>query len=179
MGIDDIIDQLRTAADRPDFGPDDAVATLASALASGTDWLDARYRRMPDGEDSALYPLHRDPGGRFSVIAAVFRPGFPATVHDHGTWAVIGVLSGVERETWFERDGDGPLFERRRFESAGGSVRLVPDGAIHTVEALGDADAVSVHVYGADILSQERSAFDPATGDERPYEPTPTEVVGD
>jgi predicted metal-dependent enzyme (double-stranded beta helix superfamily) len=168
---DELVAALRTAADEPGFGPERAAAVLDRAVAGGADWLDPRYQQIPDGEDSALYPLHRDPGRRWSVVAAVFRPGVPTTVHDHGTWAAIGVCRGVERETWLRRSGDGPLEQVRSFDSAAGSVRVVPDGTIHTVEALGGVDAVSVHVYGTDIVTQRRSAFDVATGAQRPYSP--------
>jgi 3-mercaptopropionate dioxygenase len=177
MDCDELVAALHGAAALEGFGPGRVTAILQEALTAGTDWLDARYRHIPDGEDSALYPLHRDPAGRFSVVAAVFRPGFPATVHDHGAWAVIAVLRGRERETWFRRAGDGPLTEDRRFDSPAGSVRVVPAGAIHTVEAI-DEDAVSVHVYGTDILTRPRSAFDPATGGQWPYDPAPTEPAG-
>jgi predicted metal-dependent enzyme (double-stranded beta helix superfamily) len=180
MGIDELVRRLSASTREAGPGPQDAVAALEEALGAGADWLEPRYRRIPDGEDSALYPLYRDPEGRFSVIAAVFRPGFPTTVHDHGTWAVIGVLSGVERETCFRRPGDGAatgagLAEYRIVESSPGSVRVLPEGTIHAVEALGEAEAVSVHVYGADIIGHHRSAFDPTTGEERPYDPPPTE----
>ena len=45
-----------------------------------------------------------------------------------------------------------------------GTVTVVPEGAIHTVEALDGVDAVSIHVYGTDIVTQERHAFDLETG---------------
>ena len=179
MDIQHLVAALRAAAGRPTFGPGDAVAALERELAAAPGGLDERYQRIPDGEDSALYALHRDPDGRFSVVAAVFRPGFPATIHDHGAWAAIAVLRGTERETWFRRSDDAGLEQVRTFDSSAGSVRLVPDGAIHTVEALGTEDAVSVHVYGTDILTQERSAFDPTTGAQTPYSPAVTEPPSD
>jgi predicted metal-dependent enzyme (double-stranded beta helix superfamily) len=54
----------------------------------------------------------------------------------------------------------------------------VPDGTIHTVEALDGVDAVSIHVYGTDIVTQERSTFDLATGREDIYRPEFTEADG-
>jgi len=123
-----------------------------------------------------LYPLYRAPDRRTSMLVAVFGPGITAPVHDHGSWAVIGIYRGRERETWFRRANDGAagavhLEPAHSFVNATGSVHEVPDGTIHTVEALDGADAVSIHVYGTDIVTQERSTFDLVTGREEIYRP--------
>ena len=52
-----------------------------------------------------------------------------------------------------------------------GTVSVVADGRIHTVEAMDGQQAVSIHVYGTDIVTQQRSEFDPLTGTERVFRP--------
>jgi hypothetical protein len=110
-------------------------------------------------------------------IVAVFRPGVPAPVHDHGSWAVIGIYRGRERETWFRRANheQGPGRARlevvRSFVNETGAVSTAPDGMIHTVQALDGRDAVSIHVYGTDIVTQQRSTFDLDTGTEEIFRP--------
>jgi hypothetical protein len=52
-----------------------------------------------------------------------------------------------------------------------GTVGMVPEGRIHTVEAMDGQQAVSIHVYGTDIVTQQRSEFDPVTGTERVFRP--------
>jgi 3-mercaptopropionate dioxygenase len=103
---------------------------------------------------------------------AVFRPGVQAPVHDHRSWAVIGIYRGRERETWFRRpDGPGPLEVVADFTNETGTAHVVPDATIHTVAALDDREAVSIHVYGTDIVTQERSTYDRASGAVVPYRP--------
>lgn len=105
------------------------------------------------------------------------KPGVSAPVHNHGSWAVIGIYRGRERETWFRRTddtaapGQAQLVEVRTLVNPTGTVTVVPDGTIHTVEALNGQDAVSIHIYGTDIVTQPRSTFDLDTGAEEIYRP--------
>ena len=50
----------------------------------------------PDGHRSHL--LYSEPGGTFSIVALVWRPGQVTPIHDHVTWCVFGVVQGEERE---------------------------------------------------------------------------------
>ena len=84
--------------------------------------------------------------------------GAPSPVHDHGSWAVIGIYRGRERETWFRPGpGDGPaLVEDCVFVNHPRTTHAVPDGIIHTVEALDEA--VSIHVTGPRDVSRKTGA---------------------
>src|ERR1700722_7303788 len=39
--------------------------------------------------------LHAEPDGAFSILGLVWRPGQATRIHDHITWCVVGVLSGI------------------------------------------------------------------------------------
>lgn len=67
--------------------------------------------------------------------------------------------------------GRARLEPLRTFVNETGTVSVVPDGMIHTVEALDRQDAVSIHVYGTDIVTQERSTFDLDAGTEQTFRP--------
>jgi 3-mercaptopropionate dioxygenase len=97
--------------------------------------------------------MHAEPDGSFSVLALVWRPGQATPVHDHVTWCVTGVLQGAEHEELFAlRAGGTMLAEVGRNVSGVGAVSgFAPPGDIHRVGNRGDAVAVSLHVYGADI----------------------------
>ena len=107
----------------------------------------------------------------------VLRPDTPPPVHNHGTWAVIGIYKGREHETWFRRVDDGSVPGRAQLEvhqtfvNERGTASVVRDGWIHTVEAMDGQQAVSIHIYGTDIVTQQRSEFDPLTGTERVFRP--------
>jgi predicted metal-dependent enzyme (double-stranded beta helix superfamily) len=149
---------------------------LREALATPRDWIDPAYQRLGEGE-YALYPVYRAGDGCCAMLVVVLRPGTPLPVHNHGSWAVIGVYKGREHETWFRRVDDGSVPGRAQLEvdqtfvNEPGSASVVPDGRIHTVEALDGRQAVSIHIYGTDIVTQQRSEFDLLTGTERVFRP--------
>ena len=99
--------------------------------------------------------LHVEPGGSFSVVSLVWRPGQRTAIHDHVSWCVVGVHKGEEHETVYE--AQGPNGERHlkvtgeMRNPAGAVAALVPPGDIHHVANGGDCLAVSLHIYGADI----------------------------
>jgi predicted metal-dependent enzyme (double-stranded beta helix superfamily) len=175
--IHDLADRIRDAS-APGTGPDPERVRdiLREALATPGDWIDAAYQQLGEGE-YALYPVYRAEDGRCSMLVVVLRPGTPLPVHTHGSWAVIGVYKGREHETWFRRVDDGSVPGRAQLEvdqifvNERGTASVVPDGRIHTVEAMDGQQAVSIHVYGTDIVTQQRSEFDPLTGTERVFSP--------
>ena len=67
--------------------------------------------------------------------------------------------------------GRAQLEVDQTLENERGIASVVPDGRIHTVEAMDGQQAVSIHVYGTDIVTQQRSEFDPLTGTERVFRP--------
>ena len=84
---------------------------------------------------------------------------------------------GRREQRWLTGGGDGSVPGRAQLEveqtfvNQCGTVSVVADGRIHTVEAMDGQQAVSIHVYGTDIVTQQRSEFDPLTGTERVFRP--------
>jgi len=116
----------------------------------------------------SLQLLHSEPG--LSVLHTVVNPGFVSPAHDHRTWAVIGVYDGQEDNTFY-----GFIEGGRRIEQIGrrnlrqGEVLSLGIDAIHQIANPLSKKLIALHVYGKNIFEIERSAWDPATGDERPF----------
>jgi predicted metal-dependent enzyme (double-stranded beta helix superfamily) len=174
--IEGLTGRIREASAAEDFGPERVQAVLAAALATDADWLEARYQQQR-AQNWMLHSLYRVEDGRVSMLAAVFKPGVVSPLHNHGTWAVIGVYRGRERETRYRKINDATTPGSTRLEvehtlvNPQGSVTVVPDGTIHSVEALDGHGAVGIHVNGTDIVTQPRSTFELTTGAESLYQP--------
>ena len=128
-------------------------AELASHLPSPDVLTAAERAGDPDRYEQHI--LHTEDGGRFSVVAVVWRPGQATPVHDHVTWCVVGVVAGIEHEELFELE-DGPSGERLvrttvRENTTGSVSGFAPPGDIHRVHNTTSETAISIHVYGADI----------------------------
>jgi 3-mercaptopropionate dioxygenase len=153
--------------------PDRLTQSVRAQVSLGLDWqktaervVNALRGNLPDPAD--LLPAHvldgdpagykshllyAEPSGSFSIVAMVWRPGQETVIHDHVAWCVTGVLQGCEYEEIFSLTGDGRALRLAgRNVNPGGSVSgFAPPGDIHRVRNTGDAVAISMHVYGADI----------------------------
>ncbi len=61
----------------------------------------------PRKDRFAMNPIHMPKDEAFSIIGGVWYPGQTTPIHDHLTWALIGVYDGEEREALFRRTDDG------------------------------------------------------------------------
>jgi predicted metal-dependent enzyme (double-stranded beta helix superfamily) len=109
--------------------------------------------RLGDPAEYYSHLLYTEPGGLFSIVALVWRPGQVTPIHDHVTWCVFGVVQGIEYEELFTVDEDGGCLvpagakENRTGEVSG----FAPPGDIHRVRNAGDQTAISIHIYGTDV----------------------------
>lgn len=130
-----------------------AVAAAVTPLGAGGNALDA--------------PLFRSP--ELTILNATLRPGFVSIPHDHGMWAVIGIYSGEEANTFYRRAGDGLEAANHRTVQAGEAILLGED-VIHAIENPLATQTFGLHVYGGDLVAARRSMWDPAEGRAHPYD---------
>lgn len=101
-------------------------------------------------------------------------------VHNHLTWAVVGVLAGTEQHTaWHRLDnqqqpGHAHLKKHKTFLLQPGDVITMKKHDIHSVcnQTQNNGTAISLHVYGQDLRTTGRSKFDTVNMTESPYEMT-------
>lgn len=106
-----------------------------------------------------------------SLLKVSFPAGRRTPPHDHGTWAMILVLSGNEKNTLYRRDGDSGLKRVSEVTLERGSVLPMLGEAVHVAECVGDEPAIGLHVYGANVLGgTERFMWDPETLERHPLD---------
>jgi predicted metal-dependent enzyme (double-stranded beta helix superfamily) len=154
--LDNLLDELRQAV-------------AVNDLTAVADVVQKAVREKPSvAQAEATQSLHTEPG--LTVLHTVVNPGFASPPHDHRTWAVIGVYNGQEDNTFYRL-----IDSSRRIEQVGGrSVRpgevlTLGIDAIHKIANPGSTKLIALHVYGKNVLEIERSAWDLATGNERPF----------
>ena len=125
----------------------------------------------PRKDRFAMNLLHMPSDEAFSVIGGVWHPGQTTPIHDHLTWALIGVYDGEEREALYRRTDDRSNPKMARIEQVServnrkGHVTVLGNSGIHRVDNISLKPALSVHVYGRDIGNAERHSYDPVTGE--------------
>ena len=154
------LDEVGAAIDR---SPTDRaivreVSRATKELCRDGGWLEARFR-VGARDRYERHLLHRDPRGRFVVLALVWQPGQVTPIHDHGCWGVMGLVENSLEEHCYERLDDGARPERCRLrQTRGGDVGeggvsylLPPYEEIHWIGNTSDRETISLHVYGRDI----------------------------
>lgn len=120
--------------------------------------------------------LHDEPG--LTILHVVVAPGFTSPPHDHRTWAVIGVYSGQEDNSFYRLAGDTRMIEPAGGRSVGErEILTLGTDAIHRIANPRRDALVALHVYGRNVLKIDRSAWDPVTMRERPYQPQIDNIV--
>ncbi|SRR5579884_4245213 len=132
----------------------DLVADQLRAHLPGPEILTAD-QRLGWADRVAGHLLHAERDGAFSILALVWRPGQSTRIHDHITWCVVGVLSGVEHEELFD-DALNPIGV---WDNPAGQVSgFAPPGDIHRIRNISEETAISLHIYGTDITRVGSSA---------------------
>jgi 3-mercaptopropionate dioxygenase len=125
----------------------------------------------PRKDRFAMNLIHMPSDEIFSIIGGVWRPGQTTPIHDHLTWALIGVYDGEEREALFRRTDDGSNPKIAKIEKVSerintkGHVTVLGHRGIHRVDNISGKPTTSIHVYGRDIGHTERHSYDPVTGE--------------
>jgi len=158
--VDDLIRRLDEAVSNPD---DESCCrgvkqALIDAIEGGDLNLpDVYLQPVPDRYARRL--LHRDPGGRYSVIAMVWGPGQRTPLHDHaGIWCVECVYRGRIQVTSYAVRGGNPetgvvQFERQTeiMAGPGEAGALIPPFEYHVIANAEPMTSVTIHVYGGDM----------------------------
>jgi 3-mercaptopropionate dioxygenase len=110
--------------------------------------------------------LHRDAGGRYTVIVMTWGPGQGTALHDHaGIWCVECVVDGEMEVTQYdllsEQEGAFRFARQQTVKASRGSAGcLIPPFEYHTLaNAYDDRSSVTLHVYGGEM--DHCHAFEP------------------
>lgn len=139
---------------------------LAQRLAAEDSWIEDRFFQPDEETGLSAFLLHEEDDHSLAVIAVSWVPGMGVTPHDHGTWAVVVGVEGVEQNTRYKRLDDRANAEYAELEikdtsSAGpGDLVLIKKGGIHAVHNNTDKVTLSLHTYGEHINNTKRSQFD-------------------
>ncbi len=159
--LTEIEDVLNNVADESTRLPE--IRMLVRRLIVNSYWVRSQNLEPSPTTGTSVLLLYDELGFPLTVQTVTFAPGTQSNIHNHGTWGVVAVLKGQEKNTFWQRtpspespDKIAPTGEI--ILSPGDIVSLTPD-AIHSVEAVGDEPTVTFNVYG-ETEPKERFEFD-------------------
>lgn len=139
------------------------ICPLVRRLLNSSTWLLDNY--LPPDPDTgwSVLMLYDEPDYPITVQTVVWSPGSVSPIHNHAAWGIVALLSGQEKNTFWQRSGTADTPDRikqvgDRTLSPGDILCLMPD-AIHHIEAVSDEPTISFNLYGETNYSQ-RFQFD-------------------
>ena len=131
---------------------------LGDAIRGGLIQLDGRFHQTT-GDHYARRLLCRNPELGYTAVVMTWGPGQGTAVHDHaGMWCVEGVVHGNMQVTQYdleEQRGDLYRFSQKGVIQAGvgSSGCLIPPYEYHVLANPTDSLAITLHVYGGEMVS--------------------------
>ena len=109
----------------------------------------------------------------FSIGVGIWDVGQTTPIHDHGTWGVIGIYRGMEKEESFSsigtrKNGSTAIINPigNRLAKPGETfVCCTKDTDLHRVTCASDEPVVGIHVYGGDLAKIQRFKYDEISGE--------------
>ena len=142
------------------------VGLNAKRLSAESDWIEDRFYSPDEETGFSAFLLHEEDDHSLAVLAVSWAPGMGVGPHDHGTWAVVAGVDGVERNTRYKRLDDRRNPEYAELEvkdesNAGpGELVCIRNGGIHAVHNDSDKVTLSLHTYGTHVNHTVRFQYD-------------------
>ena len=142
---------------------------MLSELMSHQEWFGDILRKIlfdrefSENQKAGIWPneitLHRSPDRSFQVLCYIWGPYLSDTVHDHGSWGIIGSFVKPVGERKYRRMDDGTMegyAELKEISSTvlqpGEVTTVLPlNNGIHRMENPSNEIAISINVYGRSI----------------------------
>jgi predicted metal-dependent enzyme (double-stranded beta helix superfamily) len=116
---------------------------------------------------SGIQTLYRS--DTLTILNVLWGPWMTLYPHEHRMWAVIGIYSGREENSFYHRSESGLIAHGAKTLNLKESLPL-GEAVIHSVTNPLDRITAAIHVYGGDFFAVPRSEWDPQTLQERPFD---------
>ena len=140
------------------------VRPLVRRLLTSSYWIQGEYT-LPDPQQGwSVLNLYDEMNFPLTIQMVVWLPGQVSKIHNHGTWGIVAVINGEEKNTFWKKDPTTSTPDRlkkvgEQIISSGDIISFV-DSAIHSIEVIGEEPVISFNIYGETNYKQ-RWEFDP------------------
>lgn len=155
------------------------ICPLVRHLLDNSPWIELQFLLPDPNTGWSVNTLYDEPDYPLTIQMVTWAPGVASSIHNHGTWGLVGILSGEEKNTFWQApetfpDQDSEQGSKNGLHKTGEQVlgpgdiiTFMPD-AIHQVEALGDEPVISFNLYGETDF-ERRFKFAADTGEAKPF----------
>jgi len=123
---------------------------------------DARYTAMQPGYPYGSFLLYKNGDDGFVVIIDTFEGNQTTRIHNHRTWAVVGLIEGRESEMRYRAPHglQAPPEKISETVTQPGDIVKILEPDFHSLTTTPGHNSISFHVYGADVGVIRRLCWD-------------------
>ncbi|XWK91196.1 MAG: cupin [Phormidium sp.] len=159
--LTEVEDAIIEASDEISLLPN--IRRLVRQLALNSYWVQTQYLEASPQTGASVLILYDEIGFPLTVQTVTFAPGTVSTIHNHGTWGVVAVLKGREKNTFWRKTNNSQFPDKiemvgEKILEPGNIISFTPN-AIHSVEAIGDEPTITFNIYG-ETNSKTRFEYD-------------------
>ena len=159
--LTEVEDILKNVEDESTRLPE--IRMLVRRLIINSYWVQSQSLQPDLKTGISVLLLYDELGFPLTVQTVTFAPGTTSNIHNHGTWGVVAILKGQEKNTFWRRSSH-PEFPDKIEKvgeinlSPGDIVSFTPQ-TIHQVQAIGEEPTVTFNIYG-ETNPKQRFEFD-------------------
>jgi predicted metal-dependent enzyme (double-stranded beta helix superfamily) len=153
--LDDIL-----SGDRDDRRRLQLIAPRLRRLLDASEWILTSFSFPADDQIWSVQTIYDEPNYPITVQNVVWNPQSFSNIHSHGTWAIVALLDGEEKNTFWQPAPTTECPDRISLKSTHtltpGDILCLMPGAIHQIQALGDTPTISFNLYGITDFDRRR-----------------------
>ena len=159
--LTEVEDILKNVEDESTRLPE--IRMLVRRLIINSYWVQSQSLQPDLKTGISVLLLYDELGFPLTVQTVTFAPGTTSNIHNHGTWGVVAILKGQEKNTFWRRSSN-PDFPDKIEKvgeinlSPGDIISFTPE-TIHQVQAIGKEPTVTFNIYG-ETNPKQRFEFD-------------------
>jgi predicted metal-dependent enzyme (double-stranded beta helix superfamily) len=149
--IEDVINQSTEKGETEiDFLPH--LRRLVRQLITNSYWLRTQVPEPCTKTGTSIIMLYDEIGFPLTVQTETVLPGRGSPIHNHGTWGIVAVLKGQQKNVFWKRQPSTDFPDQ--IEKVGekilkeGEIISFTSDAIHHIEAVGDEPSFTFNLYG-------------------------------
>ncbi|ADI64518.1 cupin [Trichormus azollae] len=159
--LTEVEDVLKDVEDQSTHLPE--LRMLVRRLIINSYWVQSQFLQPDPRSGISVLLLYDELGFPLTVQTVSFAPGTTSTIHNHGTWGIVAILKGQEKNTLWQRNSTLELPEKLEKVgeidlNPGDLISFAPE-TIHHVQAVGEEPTVTFNIYG-ETDPKERFEFD-------------------
>ena len=159
--LTEVEDVLKNVEDESTRLPE--IRMLVRRLIINSYWVQSQSLEPDPKTGLSVLLLYNELGFPLTVQTVTFAPGTTSNIHNHGTWGVVAILKGQEKNTFWRRsshpDFPDKLEKVGEINLSPGDIVSFTSETIHQVESIGDKPTVTFNIYG-ETNPNQRFEFD-------------------